>query len=179
MDQVFECLVTWLSPITCFTAEEAWWARHGEEAGSVHERTWPAIPEAWRNDALAVRWAEIRRVRRVVTGALELERAEKRIGASLQAHPVVFVPAETADLLKDIDFADVVIASGVSVETGEAPADAYRLEEVPGIAVVPARAEGEKCQRCWKVLPDVGTHDVPGVCGRCADAVDHLRDAAQ
>ena len=35
----------------------------------------------------------------------------------------------------------------------------------------------EKCQRCWKVLPDVGTHDVPGVCGRCADAVDHLRDA--
>ena len=77
--------LTWLSPITCFTAEEAWWARHGEEAGSVHERTWPAIPEAWRNDALAVRWAEIRRVRRVVTGALELERAEKRIGASLQA----------------------------------------------------------------------------------------------
>jgi len=179
MDQVFECLVTWLSPITCFTAEEARWARHGEEAGSVHERTWPAIPEAWRNDALAVRWAEIRRVRRVVTGALELERAEKRIGASLQAHPVVFVPAETADLLKDIDFADVVIASGVSVETGEAPADAYRLEEVPGIAVVPTLAEGEKCQRCWKVLPDVGTHDVPGVCGRCADAVDHLRDAAQ
>jgi isoleucyl-tRNA synthetase len=179
MDQVFDCLVTWLAPFACFTAEEAWWARHGEAAGSVHERTWPAIPEPWRDDALAARWAEIRKVRRVVTGALELERAEKRIGSSLQAHPVVFVDAATRALLAEVDFADVVIASSVTVEVGDGPADAYRLAEVPGVAVVPDKAAGEKCQRCWKVLPDVGDHGLPGVCGRCADAVDHLRAAAE
>ena len=179
MDQVFETLTAWLAPILCFTAEEAWWARHGEAAGSVHERLFPAIPAAWRDDDLAAKWDTVRAVRRVVTGALELERAEKRIGASLQAHPVVYVSAEQADALKDVPFEDVVITSAVTLTVGEGPETAFRLAEVPDVSVVVGLAEGEKCQRCWKILPEVGTvPGHPGICRRCADAVGQLAGAA-
>ncbi|MEQ8965107.1 MAG: isoleucine--tRNA ligase [Azospirillaceae bacterium] len=184
LDRLFDCLTAWLAPVLCFTAEEAWWTRNGEAAGSVHERVFPTLPESWRDETLAAKWRSIRQVRRVVTGAMELERAEKRIGASLQAHPTVYVTADVArDVARvtraeDIDLAEICIVSGIRVETGEAPADAYRLAEVPGVAVVAGLAEGEKCQRCWKVLPEVGEHGHPDLCGRCADAVDHLRSAA-
>jgi isoleucyl-tRNA synthetase len=91
IDQLFRCVVTWLAPVLVFTAEEAWLARFGEESGSVHLQQFPIIPPEWRNDELAARWTRIRRVRRVVTGALEIERAQKRIGSSLEAAPVVYV----------------------------------------------------------------------------------------
>ena len=116
---------------------------------------------------------EIRRVRRVVTAALEVQRRDKVIGASLEAAPVVHVAdGNTRNALADVAFDDVCIISGITVTEDEAPADAFRLDEVPGVAVAFARAEGEKCERCWKILPDVGTHAHPGVCGRCNDALD-------
>ena len=90
LDQLFRCTVTWLAPILCFTAEEAWVSRYGGN-GSVHLEQFPTIPDAWRDDALAEKWRKVRTVRRVVTGALEIERAAKRIGASLEAAPVVYV----------------------------------------------------------------------------------------
>ncbi len=94
-----------------------------------------------------------------------------RIGASLEAAPVVHVE-EPEDLkaLKSVDFADICITSGLSLTPDPAPGEAFRLSEVPGIGVVFETAEGEKCQRCWKILPDVGSHGHPGTCARC-DAV--------
>ncbi len=178
LDTLFETLVAWLAPFVCFTAEEAWMARHPESGASVHEQQFPAIPAEWRDDALAARWATVRDVRRVVTGALEKERAAKRIGSSLQAAPVVHVTAEIAALCAPLPMADLCITSDLTLTADPAPADAFVLDEVPGVAVVPALAEGEKCQRCWKVLPDVGTHAHEGVCGRCAEAIDaHLATA--
>jgi len=178
LDELFSCLTAWLAPIACFTAEEAWTTRMGEDAGSVHERVFPAIPDEWRDEALAAKWARVRQVRRVVTGALELERAEKRIGASLQAHPVVYVPPDLADTLADVAFADVCITSDLSVVAGEGPEDAFRLPDVPGVAVTIGLAAGDKCERCWKVLPEVGeTPEHPTLCRRCADAVEHLAAA--
>ncbi|HET8727135.1 MAG TPA: isoleucine--tRNA ligase [Alphaproteobacteria bacterium] len=175
LDRLFDCLTAWLAPILCFTAEEAWLSRHGETAGSVHERAYPEVPAAWRDEALAAKWAKVRQVRRVVTGALELMRAEKQIGSSLQAHPTVYVTPDLKQAVDAVAFDDVVIASAVTVVEGEGPADAFRLPEVDDVAVVPGLAEGEKCQRCWKVLPDVGTHaDHPDLCGRCAKAVESL-----
>ncbi|NBC34304.1 MAG: isoleucine--tRNA ligase [Alphaproteobacteria bacterium] len=175
LDRLFDCLTAWLAPITCFTAEEAWLARMGEDAGSVHERVFPAIPDDWLNPALAAKWQRVRQVRRVVTGALELERAEKRLGASLQAHPVVYVPEDLARLLETVDLADIAITSDIAIRVGEGPEEAFRLDEVPGVSVVPDLAAGTKCQRCWKVLPEVGAHAAhPALCGRCADAVDAL-----
>ena len=91
IDQVFRCVATWLAPILAFTAEEAWLARYPGRPSSVHLETFPEMPAAWRDDALAEHWAQVRRVRRVVTGALEIERAQKRIGASLEAAPVVYI----------------------------------------------------------------------------------------
>jgi len=177
LDHVFEGLTAWLAPILCFTAEEAWWARGG--ADSVHLRLFPEIPGAWGNPALAEKWARVREVRRVVTGALELARADKRIGSSLMAHPVVHV--ERAELLAAIaatDMAEVAITSGLTVVDTPAPAGAFVLDDVPGVAVVVADAAGAKCQRCWRVLPEVGIA-APDLCGRCADAVQHLGVAAK
>ena len=110
-------------------------------------------------------------MRRVVTGALEIERREKRIGASLEAAPVVHVadPALRA-VLEAAGFADLCITSGIRLTGDPAPEGAFALEDAPGIAVLPDRAEGAKCARCWKVLPDVGTHPHPATCARC-DAV--------
>ncbi|WP_225767910.1 isoleucine--tRNA ligase [Inquilinus sp. Marseille-Q2685] len=176
LDILFDHLTVWLAPILCFTAEEAWLARHGDGPEvSVHLRTFPEVPEAWRDDDLAARWARLRDLRRVVTGALELERAAKRLGSSLQAHPVVHAGAEETGLLGSLDFAEICITSGLTVETGAVPEGAFTLADVPGVGVTVAPAEGHRCERCWKVLPEVGTVAAhPDLCNRCADAVDAI-----
>src|SRR5262249_40318923 len=91
VDHLFRCTVTWLAPMLCFTAEEAWWERHREASTSVHLELFPELPSSWRDDALADKWRKVRQVRRVVTGALEIARAAKRIGSSLEADPIVHV----------------------------------------------------------------------------------------
>ena len=180
LDILFDHLTAWLAPIVCFTAEEAWQAR-GKAPESVHLRLFPEVPDSWRDDALAAKWAKVRAVRRVVTGALELERAEKRIGASLQSAPAVYIEdAALAEAVRGVDLAELAITSGLHVEQAPPPAEAYRLEDVPGVGVVHEPAEGEKCARCWRVLPDVGSHpEAPDACGRCAEAVAALESAAQ
>jgi isoleucyl-tRNA synthetase len=180
LDHLFNCLTAWLAPILCFTAEEAWWARGMEGEASVHLRVFPKIPEAWRDDALAAKWARVREVRRVVTGALERAREQKTIGSSLQAHPRVHVdPTYEADLA-GVDLAEVAITSDLDLVVGEGPADAFRLEDVAQVAVVVGLAEGDKCQRCWRILPEVGAReDAPGTCGRCADVLRGQEAAAE
>lgn len=68
-------------------------------------------------------------------------------------------------------FADLCITSQITIKEGDAPDGAFALEDVIGVGVVFAKADGEKCQRCWKVLPDVGEFAHAGVCGRCNDAL--------
>ncbi|PZX19064.1 isoleucyl-tRNA synthetase [Palleronia aestuarii] len=172
LDHLFHRLVTWLAPILVFTMEETWLERFPGEDSSVHLNDFPDTPAGWRDDALASRIERERAVRRVVTGALELKRREKAIGASLEAAPIVHLSPELAEIVIDRDsFATLCITSDIRLTSDPAPADAFRLPEVEGVAVVFAEAEGEKCQRCWKVLPDVGTHAHPGVCGRCDAAL--------
>ena len=172
MDHVFRRLTTWLAPILVFTMEEVWLSRFPGDEDSVHLHDFVATPAEWRDDALAARWAAIRRVRRVVTGALEIERRERRIGASLEAAPVVHVDdGEIRALVQAADFADLCITSGVTVSAGPAPAEAFRADDASGIAVVPATAAGEKCHRCWKILPEVGTLADKNLCARCHDIV--------
>ena len=133
MDAVFERLVTWLAPMLPFTMEEAWLARFPGEDSSVHLVDFPATPADWHDAALAARWEGIRRARRVVTGALEIERREKRIGASLEAAPEVFVADEALRAaLAKVDFQDVCITSALALSAGAAPAGAFTLEDVPG-----------------------------------------------
>tara|TARA_E500000331_G_scaffold239133_1_gene229460 strand:+ start:110 stop:2041 length:1932 start_codon:yes stop_codon:yes gene_type:complete len=180
LDELFNCLTAWLAPVICFTAEEAWLSRNPGDSSSVHLQTYPDLPADWRDDALAEKWANVRRVRRVVTGALEIERAEKRIGSSLQAMPTVYLDGDTAAALSDIDLAEISITSGIVIDTGPVPEGAFVIEDVPGVAVMPGLAEGKKCERCWQVLPEVGGEgENADICNRCADAVASVSAAAE
>jgi len=172
MQAVFERLTAWLSPLIPFTMEEAWTTRY-PDAGSNCLRVIPETPAAWRNDAEAERWAKVQAVTSVVTGALEVERREKRLGAALEAAPVVHVAdAGLRAAFEGLDVAEVFRTSQASLVAGEGPATAFRLGEVPGVAVEPRRAEGRKCARSWRILPEVGSDPrYPDLSLRDADAV--------
>ncbi|HEY1707583.1 MAG TPA: isoleucine--tRNA ligase [Rhizomicrobium sp.] len=179
IDEIFRRVVMWFAPILCFTMEEAWLLRFPGEHNSVHLHTFPETPKGWADDALVAKWGRVRELRRVVTGALEIARRDKVIGASLEAAPVLFVSADDAAILKGIDLAEIAITSAAHVSTGEAPADAFRLPDVPGTAAVFHHADGNKCARCWMILPEVGKNPRhPDLCNRCSDAVDALAGAA-
>jgi isoleucyl-tRNA synthetase len=172
LDQLHRSLATWLAPVLVFTAEEAWTARFGQ-AASVHLETFAALPEDAANPVLARRFARIREIRRVATGALERARAAGAIGTSLQAALTLHL-AEPEDLalLTEDAWAELAIVSALSLRPEPAPDDAFRLPDVPGVAVAFAPAPGMKCARCWRVLPEVGAHPRhPALCLRCADAV--------
>ena len=173
MDIAFHCLTRWLAPVLCFTAEEVWQSRYGVNEDSVHLQLFVEAEAGWTDAALADKWDRIRAIRRVVTGALEIERREKRIGSSLEAAPVLYV-AE-ADLQAAIDgqnMADICITSQIDIRHDAPPQDAFTLDDVAGVGVVPALAQGQKCQRSWKILPDVGAVDgYPDLSPRDAAAV--------
>ena len=172
LDILFHRLTTWLAPILVFTMEEVWLERYPGEDSSIHLTDIPDTPADWRDDALAAKWSGIRRVRRAVTAALEVQRRDKVIGASLEAAPVVHVEdAAALEAVKSVAFEDVCITSGIILTDEAAPEDAFRIPEVDGVGVVFEKASGDKCQRCWKILPDVGEHAHAGVCGRCNDAL--------
>ncbi|HLK80138.1 MAG TPA: isoleucine--tRNA ligase [Xanthobacteraceae bacterium] len=208
IEEVFRATVIWLAPMLCFTAEEAYLSRYGyqtpdvggpttDDGGrasdvrhltsglrypmSVHLERFPEIPAAWRDEALARVWGDVRRVRRVVTGALEIERANKRIGSSLEAAPAIYIsdPAlmrtiatELAGEHGEVGMAEVAITSGATVTPGEGPAGAFRLDDVPGVGVEFRLAEGRKCARSWKITPNVGSDpEYPDVTPRDAQAL--------
>jgi isoleucyl-tRNA synthetase len=172
LDILFHRLTTWLAPVLVFTMEDVWEARFPDAGSSVHLQDMPPTPADWLDEPLAAKWAGIRAVRRVVTAALEVQRRDKVIGASLEAAPVVHVrDAEVLGALRTVDFADLCITSGVVLTPDPLPAEAFRLPETPGVGVVFEPAEGAKCQRCWKILPDVGNHAHPGTCARCNAAL--------
>ncbi len=173
--KLFDCLVLWLAPMLPFTTEEAWLSLK-PDAVSVHLEQFPQIPSEWRNDALEEKWEKIRTVRTVVTGALEIERREKRIGSSLEAAPVVHVndPVLLA-ALEGEDFAEICITSAITLVAGEGPAEAFRLAEVAGVAVEPKLAQGRKCARSWRITTDVGSDpDYPDVSARDAAALREI-----
>lgn len=181
MHILFITLTKWLAPILCFTAEEAWLAGKGDaQEKSVHATTFEAIPDEWRDDALAEKWQRIRALRSVVTGAIEKKRAEKVVGSSLQATPTIYVKQSDAALLKTIDFADICITSHLHmVVDAAAPADAFKLPDVPDVAVVVDAAKGNKCERCWCVKEEVGkSAKHPTLCLRCEGTVEQMPVAA-
>ncbi|MFA3918615.1 isoleucine--tRNA ligase [Ruegeria hyattellae] len=172
LDILFHRLTAWLAPVLVFTMEEVWLERFPGEDSSVHLVDFPDTPADWRTPELEAGMAKIRRVRRAVTAALEVQRQDKVIGSSLEAAPIVHVEdAETRALLATFDVDDMCITSGLTVTGDPAPAEAFRVPEIEGVGVVFEKADGAKCQRCWKILPDVGRHAHTGVCGRCNEAL--------
>jgi isoleucyl-tRNA synthetase len=175
MDHIFTCLVHWLAPVLSFTTEEAWQSRYGEAASSIHLQMFPEIAESWTNDALAAQWETIRGVRRVITGALEVERAAKSIGSSLQANVAIYVTHDIAEILKalslkDPELAELSITSAAHLVIAQPPAGAFILEDVMNVGVVVNMAEGQKCSRCWKTLEEVSA-ETDEICNRCTDVI--------
>ncbi len=163
LDVLHRCLTTWLAPVLCFTAEEAWCARFGEE-DSVHLQSFPAVPDEWRNTDLAARWLLIRDARKALTGGIELLRGSGIIGSSLQASVDLALTSAYEGMLDPDDWKDLAIVSALSVS-------ASSTEFIHVHAIV---APGEKCARCWRVLPEVGSVAAhPTLCLRCTDAVEH------
>lgn len=154
LDILFRCLTSWLAPALPFTAEEAWMCRYGAQS-SVHLAMFETAPDIWQDEALAERFAKIRAQRGGVTGAIEKMRVEKRIGSSLQAQAVL--PEEARALCPDSHFwSEICITSGAAFGAAE------------GAELAP----GNKCERCWRVLPEVGTDQAhPTLCVRCCEAV--------
>ena len=158
LHELFMSLTAWFAPILCFTAEEVWLTRFPDDEGSVHLRTFPDLPKEWIDAGLAEKWRKLRELRRVVTGALEVERREKRIGSSLESAPDVYVSnADLKAAMAGVDLAEISITSGGQLLDGEGPAEAFRLDDVAGVSVVPKMASGKKCARSWKIMPDVGS----------------------
>jgi isoleucyl-tRNA synthetase len=177
-------LLKWLAPVLSFTCEEAWLLYRPGDAASIHLTTFTDGLAIYRNDKLAEKWDTIRDIRRVVTGALELERAAKRIGSSLEASPMIYLPQNLIEGLFDVDWAEVCITSNAMVTVlrpGEAPpAGAFTLNDVPGVAVVVERAVGAKCARSWKILPTVGEDaEYPDVSPRDAQALREWKALGQ
>jgi isoleucyl-tRNA synthetase len=173
IDLLCASVLKWLAPILSFTAEESWRMYRPDAEPSVHLTLFPENLEKLRDDKLAAKWETIRNVRRVVTGALELERAAKNIGSSLEASPVIYVAdRDMLATLFDVDLAEVCITSNYEVRESEAPAGTFRLDAVPGVAVVVEKAVGAKCARSWKISPTVGEDaEYPDVTPRDAKAL--------
>ena len=161
MAAVLERLLTWLAPIMPFTMEEAFLESHiKDRAESVHLLQFADTPDGWKDEALAARWAKIFTVRRVVTGALEVERREKRIGASLEAAPKVHIADQNLiDAFKGESPADIFITSGAElIHTSNGNGGGFTLDDTDGVVVYPVKADGIKCRRSWKYF-DPATAD--------------------
>ena len=178
MAAILERLLAWLAPIMPFTTEETFlMSAFANRADSVHLLQFPETPLDWKDADLAARWEKIFRVRRVVTGAIEVERREKRIRSSLEAAPTVFISdAELLAAYENEVAEDIFITSQAELVSTEAPADAFRLPEEAGVAVLPGQASGVKCARSWKYFdPATADPEFPDVTPRDAAAIREIR----
>ena len=176
IDRLCDALIKWLAPILSFTAEEAWMLYKPNDGESVHLLPFPEIPHKWRDDNLAAKWDRVRAVRSVVTGALEVERANKKIGSSLEAEPEVYVSdADLMSGLAGVDMAEVCITSAINISAKPAPAGAFTQAQTAGVGVVVNLAEGTKCARSWRITKDVGSDPAyPDLSARDAAAMREI-----
>ena len=158
LDHLHRCLCAWLAPVLVFTAEEAWLSRFGDDAESIHLQDFPKLPAEWRDEALAERWVDIRRTRKLVTASLEDHRRDGLFGSSLQACLALTLPGAT---LSAAEWEEILIVSQVNLGEGDE------------VALDLTLAPGAKCERCWRVLPEIGASAAhPGLCLRCEAVVE-------
>jgi isoleucyl-tRNA synthetase len=183
VEHIFRCVTVWLAPILAFTAEECWLSRYGDDGKrSVHLELFPDVPVEWRDHALAEKWDTIRRIRSVVTGALEEQRAAKTIGSSLEASPIVYIKdAKLLSSLDSVDFAEICITSSIAIVNSTPPANEAFVEIARQtsvgqiIGVIIKKAAGTKCARSWRYTTDVGSDSrYPDLSARDAKAVAEI-----
>jgi isoleucyl-tRNA synthetase len=175
LDHLHRCLCTWLAPVLCFTADEAWTARFGEDA-CVHLEIFASAPAVStgkeEGETFAAHWARIRDIRSAITTAMEVKRAAGEIKSSLEAAVTLALPADGALLLDAATWAEIAIVSALQLASPDALSSEEETAAKPARVAV-RKADGQKCARCWKILQEVGTVALhPTLCERCADAVE-------
>ena len=166
MDILFQSLTTWLAPIICFTAEEAWQSRYNDKENSVHLHTYYKADKAWENNLIGKKWSEIRELRSVVTTAIEEKRKEGLLGSSLQAKVIIQADEHTLNKLSDINLPDIFICSEVETNINSS-------KDETNFSVTIELASGGKCQRCWKIVKEV--KDENELCNRCSSVLNKIK----
>ncbi|MDC0456880.1 isoleucine--tRNA ligase [Alphaproteobacteria bacterium] len=162
MDILFKSLTTWLAPIICFTAEEAWQNRYKDQENSVHLQTYFKSESGWNNETLGNKWTEIRELRSMVTTAIEEKRKDGLLGSSLQARVIIEANESIYNKLNDIDLPEIFICSDVEMNLNNKLENSYIDVEVE-------LASGGKCLRCWKIVKEV--KDDIEICNRCSSII--------
>ena len=176
LKQVFDCLTAWLAPVLSYTAEEAWLSHIGDDNDeSVHLRHFPLLPENYINEELKNIWDQLRKIRSVVNGALEIARQEKIIGSSLDAGVSIYIEnKDYINALNNIDLEELFIVSNVKVFEEKVNKDCYKEEIIKGFGVKVYKAAGEKCVRCWKIREDFIRINSDIICKRCDGVVKNI-----
>lgn len=180
MYEILTTLVRIMAPVISFTAEEVWQAMP-KTAGmeeSVHLADWPEEKKEYLDEALEKKWEKHLALRGVITKALENARTAKEIGHSLDADVTVYADGDDYEDLASMEafLADFCIVSTVTLVEGtdKAPETAQRSEDGK-MAVSVAPSTREKCERCWKHDPTVGSDPAhPHVCARCARVLTNM-----
>ena len=162
LEILFKSITSWLAPILCFTAEEAWQSWVNNKENSIHLRTHPDIPSEWIDHSLSKKWERIRLIRSIVLSSIENARNENLIKSSLQAKVLIKISENDKKLFQNIDAADLFITSGVLFIDKKIPKPEVEIEI----------AEGKKCARCWKILPEVFEDE--GICNRCTSVLESI-----
>lgn len=178
MYEILQSLVRMLTPVLAFTTEEIWQYmphRAEDDIESIQLNSWPQVNEMYLDTQLAEKWEKIFELRSDVSKTLEIARANKTIGHSLNAKVTLYADGENLEFIKSIesDLVTVFIVSAVEIKNlADAPAAAQNGEEMPEIKVSVEQAPGDKCERCWMFSEFVGEDEKhPTLCKRCADVV--------
>jgi isoleucyl-tRNA synthetase len=149
----------WFAPILSFTTEEVYQIINKENNSSIHLQGFPEIPLHWQNEKLFKKWEKFKIIRKVVNAAMEVKRANKDIGSSLEADVQVYLDAEYLKIIKDFDLSENFITSRAEAKKLANEDNLFMLDEIKEIKVSVHKAKGEKCPRCWKIFE--------GPCKRC------------
>ncbi len=168
LDILFNKLVKWLAPTLVFTCEEAWAARNNKT--SIHLEDFEKTEEKYKSNFLKDKWSNILEIRKVITGALELKRSKKLIGSSLEANLQIYLSKEMINKTNDVNFAEIGITSAASVQEYKDNISGFTIENVKDVLIEVSKANGKKCNRCWKILLEVNNEKE--ICNRCKDAID-------
>lgn len=174
---LFEHVVRRLAPIVVFTAEEAWMsycrALYGHEEKidddmcSVHLQTFLKAEKDWNNPEIFEKFNKVKEIRRSVTTAIEIARKNKQLGSSLQASVDLYDPDGILPI-NDVEFwKEIAITSGFNVVNAAIPDGAFVADDLKNIGVVVNLAQGEKCERCWKISTSLEDQ----LCERCRNVL--------
>jgi len=140
---LLDILLKWFAPILSFTTEEIYSLIKKDEK-SIHLENFPLTPLKWKNSKIESKWNELIKIREVCNSSIEIKRASKEIGSSLEANLVIKLDDRLINLTKDVDFSELCITSNAKVEKNNSKE----------IEVETLKAEGLKCPVCWKINKD-------------------------